>query len=75
MTDTRCVICLHSIDDARRACNAQPIADGQCCPDCDNLIVLPVRLARIGSTTIKQAVKVCAALQDAQARLVKKSQK
>jgi hypothetical protein len=26
-------------------CNAMPVANGQCCDKCDNLIVLPTRLA------------------------------
>ena len=47
-----CVICKETITpDANGwdgGCNAEPVAEGQCCHHCDNSIVLPARLAQYG---------------------------
>lgn len=28
-------------------CNADPVNDGRCCKDCDNHVVMPLRIARM----------------------------
>ena len=48
-----CVLCAYSIKNDAKAqniewelgCNAQPLADGECCESCDKGRVLPVRMA------------------------------
>lgn len=48
-----CSLCRYSIkDDAKSqniewelGCNAEPLADGQCCESCDKERVIPVRMA------------------------------
>jgi hypothetical protein len=46
-----CSICKENFSDF--SCNAQPVNDGRCCPRCDDLIVVPLRIleARIGTAT------------------------
>ena len=48
----KCVICKQDITADPNGwdggCNAEPIAEGQCCYVCDNNIVLPARLAQFG---------------------------
>lgn len=47
-TNELCVICENEIDIQPNGWggghNAQPIAEGQCCTDCNNNIVTPARL-------------------------------
>ena len=34
--------------------NAQPINDGRCCDDCNSMVVIPTRLARMFAATKKE---------------------
>jgi hypothetical protein len=45
MMKMKCVICAKPIDGY--GCNALPVARGQCCSRCDDLVVLPARLAAL----------------------------
>ena len=48
----KCVICSEMITPDKHGwdggCNADPVANGQCCKRCDDTIVLPARLAEFG---------------------------
>ena len=48
----KCVICNETITPDEHGwdggCNADPIANGQCCKKCDDTIVLPARLVLFG---------------------------
>ncbi len=48
----KCVICKQMITPDEHGwdggCNADPVANGQCCKRCDDTIVLPARLAEFG---------------------------
>ena len=48
----KCVICKQEITPDlfgwEGGCNAEPIASGQCCYNCDINVVLPARLAQYG---------------------------
>ena len=48
----KCVICKQEITADlygwEGGCNAEPIATGQCCKECDDNVVLPARLAQRG---------------------------
>ena len=47
-----CVICSEKItadpNGWEGGCNAEPVADGQCCYKCDNEVVLAARLEQYG---------------------------
>ena len=48
----QCVICKQEItpdpNGWEGGCNAEPVASGQCCYNCDIRVVLPARLAQYG---------------------------
>ena len=48
----KCVICKEKITADpygwEGGANAQPVAEGQCCHDCDTMVVFPARLAQYG---------------------------
>ena len=48
----KCVICKQEITPDpygwEGGCNAEPVASGQCCYNCDMKVVLPARLAQYG---------------------------
>ena len=48
----KCVICYQEITSDPKGweggCNAEPVAEGQCCYECDNNVVLPARLEDAG---------------------------
>ena len=48
----KCVICNETITADlfgwEGGCNAEPVAEGQCCHYCDNSVVLPARIAQYG---------------------------
>ena len=48
----KCVICSQEITADPNGwdggCNAEPVADGQCCHKCDNEVVLPARFIQYG---------------------------
>ena len=50
--NNKCVICSEEItadpDGWEGGCNAEPVAEGQCCYKCDMNVVLPVRLEEAG---------------------------
>jgi hypothetical protein len=54
-----CVICNEKIlpNDTgwSRGNNAQPVANGQCCDNCDQQVVLPARLTELGYEAIRGA--------------------
>ena len=47
-----CVICEREIkadpNGWKGGCNAEPVAKGQCCSECDTYVVLPARLTQRG---------------------------
>ncbi len=47
MKHLECCICGKSID-WDEANNAEPVAYGECCDDCNTNIVIPARLAQLG---------------------------
>ena len=51
-TSNKCVICNEKItadpNGWEGGCNAEPVASGQCCYNCDMNVVLPARLAQYG---------------------------
>ena len=48
----KCVICNEKIGADKNGweggCNAEPVASGQCCGDCDDNVVFPARLIEHG---------------------------
>ena len=48
----KCVICNQKItadpNGWEGGCNAMPVAEGQCCYNCDMTVVLPARLVQYG---------------------------
>lgn len=55
----KCCICgeeIAPVGDWTMGNNAEPVADGRCCNDCDNRVVIPTRLAMFvrGVTSMKE---------------------
>jgi hypothetical protein len=61
----KCIICNEEIEpNDHRGCNADPVADGRCCEDCDFSTVMPARLMDRGYT-FDQAHETALALKEA----------
>ena len=41
-----CVLCGDEIEDLLHAHNAAPVDDGRCCDACNEMIVIPMRIAQ-----------------------------
>ena len=44
-----CSICDQEILDYKNSHNAQPVADGQCCDECNATVVIPQRFKNLGN--------------------------
>jgi hypothetical protein len=65
-----CVICKEQFEGY--GCNAYPIIPGECCPRCDDLIILPVRILLAKGTDVAHIFRDAIEMRKAKQLLRKK---